>query len=64
MKKWMIYGATGYSGQLIVEQAVSQGLKPVLAGRSEHKVKVLAGKYDLPFQVFSIDDLAQDELCL
>lgn len=64
MKKWMIYGATGYSGQLIVEQAVSQGLKPVLAGRSEHKVKALAGKYGLPFQVFSIDDLAQDDSLL
>ncbi|WP_154223433.1 saccharopine dehydrogenase family protein [Marinicella rhabdoformis] len=60
MNKWMIYGATGYSGQLIVEQAVAQGLNPVLAGRSEEKVKTLAAQYNLPFQVFSIDELAKD----
>lgn len=59
--KWMIYGATGYSGRLIVKEAVAQGLKPVLAGRSEEKVKALAIKHDLDYEVFSIDQLSQND---
>ena len=31
--KWMIYGANGYTGELIARQAVKQGMTPVLAGR-------------------------------
>ena len=31
---WMIYGANGYTGELIAREAVSRGLKPVLAGRT------------------------------
>ena len=40
-KKWMIYGANGYTGLLVVEEAIKKGLKPILAGRSE-SVKELA----------------------
>lgn len=58
---WMIYGATGYSGQLIVEQAVNAGLHPILAGRSEDKVKALAAQHGLAHRVFSIDMLAQSD---
>ena len=58
---WMIYGATGYSGQLIVKQAVKAGMRPVLAGRSEDKVKALAAQHGLEFRVFSIDMLAQSD---
>ncbi len=63
-KKWMIYGATGYSGQLIVEKAVQAGMKPVLAGRSMNKVKALAAKHNLDFQVFSIDTLAKSDILI
>ncbi len=59
--KWMIYGATGYSGKLIVERAVGQGMKPVLAGRSADKVQALAEKYALDYRVFDIDSLAQSD---
>lgn len=30
---WMIYGAYGYTGRLIVEHALSRGHQPLLAGR-------------------------------
>jgi len=30
-KPWMLYGANGYTGELIAREAVSRGLKPVLA---------------------------------
>ncbi|MCX7554738.1 saccharopine dehydrogenase NADP-binding domain-containing protein [Marinicella sp. S1101] len=63
-KKWMIYGATGYSGQLIVEKAVSAGMRPVLAGRSRDKVKALAAKHNLDFQVFSIETLEKSNILI
>ena len=31
----LIYGATGYTGELIAREAVRRGLRPMLAGRSE-----------------------------
>lgn len=32
---WIIYGANGYTGELIAREAVRQGLKPTLAGRNK-----------------------------
>lgn len=31
MADWMIYGATGYTGVLVAEEAVRRGHKPLLA---------------------------------
>ena len=31
----LIYDTNGYTGQLIVEQAVQQGLKPILGGKKK-----------------------------
>ena len=53
---WMLYGATGYSGELIAEEAVRRGHRPVLAGRSEEKLRPLAARLDLPFRAFSLED--------
>ncbi len=39
---WIIYGANGYTGELIAREAVRQGLKPTLAGRNKAKVETLA----------------------
>ena len=33
--QWMIYGANGYTGRLIAQEAKARGLSPVLAGRSD-----------------------------
>ena len=52
---WMIYGATGYTGQLITEVAVARGHKPLLAGRSEGKVSALAQRFALDYVVFPMD---------
>jgi short subunit dehydrogenase-like uncharacterized protein len=52
----MIYGANGYTGRLMIDEAVSIGLKPVLAGRTEASIKSLADKYNLPYRTFSLDD--------
>lgn len=57
--KWMIYGANGYSGELIARQALEEGMQPVLAGRNREKVTALATELDLPMQIF---DLATPEV--
>ena len=57
MKKWMIYGANGYTGELIARQAVAQGMQPILAGRSGHKVQALAQELGLPSRVFDLSEV-------
>jgi short subunit dehydrogenase-like uncharacterized protein len=56
MAEWMIYGATGYTGQLVAEEAVKRGHKPLLAGRSESKLKPLAERLNLEYVAVPIDD--------
>lgn len=55
---WMIYGANGYTGELIAREAVRRGLRPVLAGRSRDKLEPLARELDLELRGFSLDDVA------
>ena len=38
----LIYGATGYTGELIAREAARRGLRPVLAGRNEVAVAALS----------------------
>lgn len=51
----MIYGATGFTGRLILAAALRAGMRPVVAGRNEERVKALAGEHQLPFAVFALD---------
>jgi len=52
---WMIYGAYGYTGELIAREAVARGLKPILAGRDAARVSALAAELDLPQRAFGLD---------
>lgn len=61
MAKLLIYGAYGYSGELIARRALDQGLHPVLAGRDREKLTGLAGCLDLEARVFAVED-ARDHL--
>lgn len=54
----LIYGAYGYTGTLIVEEALEHGLRPCLAGRNADKLKALAERYGLPFRAFALEDAA------
>ena len=36
----LIYGATGYTGQLVAKRAKEIGMAPILAGRNEAKVSL------------------------
>ena len=50
--KWMIYGANGYTGKIAAEQAAAKGRRPLLAGRSEAKIKPIADALMLDYVVF------------
>lgn len=45
--RWLLYGAYGYTGRLIIEEAVRRSHRPVLAGRDAAKLAVLGERYDL-----------------
>lgn len=53
---WMIYGASGYTGRLVAQQAVALGERPLLAGRSAAKVQRVADELGLPWVAFDLDD--------
>jgi short subunit dehydrogenase-like uncharacterized protein len=53
---WMIYGANGYTGELVAREAAHRGLQPVLAGRDRAAVERLAGELGLPHVVVALDD--------
>ncbi len=55
-RRWMIYGANGYTGRLIVEEAVAMGHAPVLAGRDRAKVEAVAAPHELEVRAFRLDD--------
>jgi short subunit dehydrogenase-like uncharacterized protein len=56
-KEWMIYGANGYTGRLLVRLAKKRGLQPILAGRSQ-EVETLAKEHHFKSKIFSIDDVS------
>ncbi len=53
---FLIYGANGYTGELIAREAAARGMKPMLAGRSRNKVEPLATELGLPHRTFSLED--------
>ncbi len=55
MAPWMLYGANGYTGQLIAREAVRRGLAPVLAGRDPGKVGAVAQELGLDHRAFALD---------
>jgi short subunit dehydrogenase-like uncharacterized protein len=52
----LIYGATGYTGRLVVEAAIKRGLRPILGGRSESRLEVLASACGLEHRVSPLSD--------
>ena len=52
----MLYGASGYTGALIAREAVRQGLRPLLAGRSREKLAPLAQELGLDVRNFGLED--------
>jgi len=52
----LVYGANGYSAQLIIENLIREGIVPVLAGRNEAAVKSVADKFKCNYKILDLSD--------
>jgi short subunit dehydrogenase-like uncharacterized protein len=53
---FLLYGAYGYTGQLIAKRAAAYGLKPLLAGRDATRLSALSAETGFDYLAFSLDD--------
>lgn len=56
MSQLLIYGANGYTGELVAREAKAQGLAPVLAGRNREALLALGSELGLTVRVFDLAD--------
>lgn len=54
----LLYGANGYTGELIARYAGHYGLTPILAGRKKAAIEALAKELKLDFRIVELDDAA------
>jgi short subunit dehydrogenase-like uncharacterized protein len=52
----LIYGAYGYTGQLIIEEALDAGLRPILSGRDPDRLAAVARPLGLTHRPAALDD--------
>jgi len=55
----LLYGATGYTGQLIARQAKAIGFSLILAGRDARKLQALSSSLDFAYRVAPLEDATQ-----
>ncbi|MBO0937662.1 saccharopine dehydrogenase NADP-binding domain-containing protein [Fibrella sp. HMF5335] len=55
---FLLYGATGYTARLILEKVGQFGLKPILCGRDEAKLRPLAGQFGFDYRVADLTNAA------
>jgi short subunit dehydrogenase-like uncharacterized protein len=69
-RRLLVYGATGYTGRLVVERAVEVGLDVTVAGRDPGRVGELADALGTEARAFDVDDAdavreaLKDAICL
>lgn len=56
-EQWMLYGAYGFTGRIILEEALRRGHQPIIAGRDTNRLQELAKRHGLSYRVVSLDDL-------
>jgi len=59
MPDLIIYGAYGYTGELIVRRAVEQGLRPMIAGRNSAQLEAMAKRFDLAWKACGLTNEAE-----
>jgi short subunit dehydrogenase-like uncharacterized protein len=59
MTNFLMYGSYGYTGGLIVEHAIKEGLHPILAGRDEEQLRAQAERFHLDYRAFSLDETSK-----
>ncbi|MFL6624214.1 MAG: saccharopine dehydrogenase family protein [Sulfurifustis sp.] len=55
---FLLYGSYGYTGALILELALRQGLRPLLGGRNAGALEQQARTHGLDFRAFDVNDRA------
>jgi short subunit dehydrogenase-like uncharacterized protein len=53
---FLLYGAYGYTGQLIAKRAAAYGLRPLLAGRDAARLSALSVETGFEYLAFPLDD--------
>jgi short subunit dehydrogenase-like uncharacterized protein len=61
---FLIYGSYGYTGKLIAELSIKQGLRPVLGGRNEEQLIKQANELNLDYKVFNLESIEQTQRVL
>jgi short subunit dehydrogenase-like uncharacterized protein len=61
MNDILIYGAYGYTGKLIIDECLSKGIKPKIAGRNLEKTKALGEEKGLTWDAFDIYEIEKLE---
>ena len=56
MKRFLLYGANGYTAGLIIRFAAEYSLEPIIAGRSEDKIKPIADANGLEYRIFDVNE--------
>lgn len=54
--EWLLYGAYGFTGELVARRAVAEGERPILAGRDVARVRALAAELGLDHRIAALDD--------
>lgn len=54
----LVYGATGYTGKLVIEAALQRGLRPIVAGRNAAALERLATEWGCEYRVASLSSAA------
>lgn len=62
--QFLLYGATGFTGRLAARTAKARGLRPILAGRNQAKLRALADPLALPWRAFDLVDPAAIDAAL
>jgi short subunit dehydrogenase-like uncharacterized protein len=52
---WLLYGANGYTGELIAREAVSRNMRPILAGRDAARIEPLARELGCEWRAFDLE---------
>lgn len=56
LRMLLVYGSTGYTGRLIVDELVRRGARAVLAGRGAEKVRAQAEAVGFAWRAFPVED--------
>jgi len=62
--RFLLYGATGYTGQLTARAAQAQGMQPVLAGRDAARTQAVAMRHGFEWRAFDLADTARLDAAL